>query len=214
MRRPWTRARRLGPTFNFVAGPVRPPRVAWLLLLAGLAVAAVSVLDFWAARQSLQARTTQLLGLQAAVPAAAAAAGAQRTASATAAAERVAQAGARNAAWVVARGLQHPWPLVFEGIDALAPAGVRWLALQHDSSRAELRLQGKARSTAAALALVDRLARQPLYRAVVMTQLDPSDSGLDGPGVRFELNAGLALVAGAAPSAADAAAPAAAKGAP
>lgn len=205
MRRPWPRARRLGPHFNFVAGPVRPPRVAWLLLMAGVAVSAVSVLDFWAARRSLQDHSTQLLALQSATPTVAAG----RRVTGPTGAERVAQATARDAAWAVARGLQHPWPLVFEGIDALAPAGVRWLALHHDSSRAELRLEGTARSSAAALALVDQLARQPLFRTVVMTRLDPSDSGVDSPSARFEMSAGLALAAGAAP-----AAPAAQKGAP
>lgn len=200
MRLPWARAARLGPVLDFVAGPARPPATAWCLLAGGVLVSGAASLDFWAARQGLDTQTTQLLQLQAqaakqtATQRLASATGPADAKTSTLAADRAADGAAREAAWVVARRLQHPWPRVFDSIDALAPAGVRWLALEHDSGRAELRLEGAARSSAAALALVDLLARQPLLQSVVMTRLDPADPSLPPPAVRFEMSARLALL--------------------
>jgi Tfp pilus assembly protein PilN len=205
MRLPWQSAARLGPVLDFVAGPARPTAAAWWLLAGGVLVACVAGFDFWSARQVLEAQNALLSRLQTqntAQQAVVAPRSGDSKASALAtarsvgrAADPAADSAARDAAWAVARSLQHPWPRVFDSIDAMAPAGMRWLALEHDTGRPDLRLEGTARSSAAALALVDLLASQPLLQSVVLTRLDPADPGLPPPAVRFELSAGLALQA-------------------
>jgi hypothetical protein len=184
------------PAFDFVAGPPRPPALAWALLACGVLAALASATDLWAARERLAEERQGADRWQAAAarqrPAPPAATRTQRDSRAAAAAATA--TAAREAAWKVARSLQHPWPEVFAAVDAATPAGVSWTALQHEAARPEMRLEGVATDNAAAFALVDALAVQPAMDAVMLTRLDRDDKARPAGGVRFEI--GLRLLLG------------------
>jgi hypothetical protein len=179
------------PPFDFVARPRRAPWPAWLLMGCGLLMAVVSGLDVLAANDRLAAGRERLARLQAAserLRATTSAAARAASAGTNGGARATDQAAAREAAWSVAASLRHPWLLVFEAVEAATPAGVRWLGMDHDAGRPELRLEGTAPDAASALALVDALAADPAMAMVVLTRLDRAQ---DAAGVRFELSAQL-----------------------
>jgi hypothetical protein len=179
------------PVFDFVARPRRAPWPAWLLLGCGLLMAMVSGIDVLAANDRLASGRERLVRVQGAserLQATASAAARAASAGANAGARAAARAAAREAAWTVAASLEHPWPRIFEAVEAATPAGVRWLGMDHDASRPELRLEGSAPDAASALALVDALAVDPAMAMVVLTRLDRAH---DAAGVRFEISAQL-----------------------
>jgi hypothetical protein len=96
----------------------------------------------------------------------------------------------RDAAERVATSLTHPWPLVVSAVERATPAHVRWLALSHAAAESALRLEGEANDVAQALAVVDRLAMEPGWSAVVLIRLAVGD-GADAAKLRFEITARL-----------------------
>ncbi|CAD5370967.1 hypothetical protein RA210_U140002 [Rubrivivax sp. A210] len=182
------------PAHDFVAGPLRPPWPAWLLLLCGLLMALSSGIDMLAARDRLQAAQARVERWQAQAQRQRAGPGRQAKAPGLEGAAPQAlssSAAQRAAAWAVVAGLRHPWGDVLGAVEAVTPAGLRWTALEHETGRAELRLEGQARDAATALAVVDALALQPLVAAATLTRLDLADKAGDksngSAGLRFEI---------------------------
>jgi hypothetical protein len=179
------------PPFDFVARPRSAPWPAWLLLGCGLLMAAVSGIDVLAAHDRLASGRERLEKLQLAserLRTTASAAASAASTGANAGASPAVQAAAREAAWSVAESLRHPWPRIFEAVEAATPAGVRWLGMQHEANRPELRLEGSAPNAASALMLVDALAVDPAMGLVVLTRLDRAN---EAARVRFEISAQL-----------------------
>lgn len=178
--RPASNRRLRVPQPDFVAGPPRPPAVAWLLLACGALAVAVASIDFAAARERLAAQEERAARWESAL---------RRSAPAPAPAAPADAAEARrgrDAAVRIVAGLGHPWQDLLVAIETATPPGIRWNRLEHDAARPELRLEGMAPDHGAALALVDALAVQPLFTAAMMNRLD-DDRGRDEAGVRFEV---------------------------
>ena len=76
----------------------------------------------------------------------------------------------------VLRRLGHPWQQLFTTLEEATPAGVQWLALDHGTDQADLRLAGAARDAAQAVALVDALAAWAGWSDVVLRKLALSDA--------------------------------------
>ncbi len=101
---------------------------------------------------------------------------------------------------------QHPWPWLFGGIESAGDqigygvgngvgnttgnaGSVRWLALEHERERGDVRLEGVAGSAGLALKLVDALAGQTGWSNVVLLRLaEPERSEAGMAGVRFEIS--------------------------
>ena len=93
----------------------------------------------------------------------------------------------------VLRLLGHPWQQLFTTLEEATPAGVQWLALDHGTDRADLRLAGAARNEAQAVALVDALAAWAGWSDVVLRKLALSDAR-GGPTANTPNNATTARV--------------------
>ena len=167
---------------DFLAQGVRPPRVVWGLQVTALAVLLIGAADLWALRRDAAAESERLgrweRQLKPLAP---------RVAALSRPASNAAQAGA----WRIADALAHPWGALLAATEVVAPAGVQWLAFEHDGERAEVRLEGVSHDPGAALKAVDRLATRPGWSNVVLTRLAPK------PG---SSNAAAGLAADAVPS--------------
>ncbi len=176
----WQRAAAPWPRPDFLPRPVRPPALAWLCLLAG-AVALAVALDDWLAVESQRgdlAREIERRQL------AARPRNAARPPTAEASPTTVAAAAA------IARRLEHPWRNVFEAAEQRPAAGVRWLRLEHDAERGDLRLEGSAPSRDAVLQTLDALAAAPGWREVLLLRIESGAApGLPVQGLRFEVRA-------------------------
>lgn len=81
--------------------------------------------------------------------------------------------------------LQRPWSAVFASVEGIGVAGIAWLSLEV-SENGNLRLEGSAPDTAAALLVAQRLRRDPLWREVTLGRIA---NGTRPGEVRMEISA-------------------------
>jgi hypothetical protein len=186
-------ARPLAP--DFLPAAARGPRSAmgsapgWALASTGALVLALAALDAGQAWQSWQA--ARQAAAQASLPVHAAN---ERRATARAVAPSGAAANPSAQQQALAR-LAHPWPQLFESVEAATPSGGQWLRLEHRSSDALLRVAGTAPSMAEALRVASRIDAAPALAEAVLWRSDVAAGGA----ISFELSARVAgLGAGAA----------------
>ncbi|MCV2362387.1 hypothetical protein LNV23_02860 [Paucibacter sp. DJ1R-11] len=187
------------PRPDFLGAPRLRSPLAWPLAATSLLVLATAGWTAWEAQQERAQGQQQLADLQARLRAKPAPARAPATLPALAA-----QAGGRDsarkleaerlrAAAEVQALLRQPWESLLVQVEqagaAMQPAPLAWLALDLNSARQELRLEGLAADKLAPLQLVDRLAAQGGFRSVILSRLQNAEQGLSGQ--RFELNAKL-----------------------
>ena len=153
---------------DFLVRGVRTPRVVWGLAATALVMLSFATTDLLALREQVSAETLRLARWERQIKVA------PRTAPATAASQ---QNPAQPAAWRIAEALSHPWGLILGSTEAAVADDVQWLALEHDSERPDLRLEGVSPDPRAALKAVDALARQPGWSTVVLTRLAPRRGG-------------------------------------
>ncbi len=172
------------PRADFLPTPVRPPLLAWAWMgCAALALALA--LDDWlaldAAREELRSRVDRWQA-------------AHRARSAPVPARSAVPAGAAAAAGGVVRQLAHPWRSLFEATEQRAAEPVRWLRLEHDAERGDVRLEGGAPSRDAVLKTLDALAAAPGWSDLMLLRIEPADAAAApvGSSLRFELRARLA----------------------
>jgi hypothetical protein len=191
-----TRAHRW-PSPDFLPVRHRPAWWAWLGLLCGALMLALATDDWLAVQHARAEQQAQRERWQAVTQPRAA----QHTAS------PVLQ-GTASGAQAVRQLLDHPWQAIFEAVERRAAPSVRWLRLEHETARGELRLQGVAGTHEAALASADELALAKGWREVLLMRVQgpsevlatqppvPSPAPGAGP-VSFELRARVvAAVAG------------------
>ncbi|MDE2081234.1 MAG: hypothetical protein KGI90_07770 [Burkholderiales bacterium] len=166
------------PRADFLPRPKRSPLLAWVWLLFSVSVLAVAF-DDWTA---VEAARDELRGRAAAVRLA-------TRPDAAPASTAPAPLGAAVAARRVVQGLDHPWHTLFEGPERYAPRAVRWLRLEHDAERGEVRLEGEAPDRDTALETADSLARAPRWSDVTLLRIEAAGAAAPGAGVRFELRA-------------------------
>lgn len=164
--------------------PVRPPLLAWAWMgCAALALA--FALDDWlaldAAREELRSRIDRWHA-------------AQRAPSTPAPLRPTVPAGAAAAAGAVVRQLDHPWRSLFEATEQRAAEPVRWLRLEHDAERGDVRIEGGAPSRDAVLKTLDALVAAPGWSDLMLLRIEPADAAAvpAGSSLRFELRARLA----------------------
>lgn len=176
----WQHAAAPWPRPDFLPRPVRPPALAWLCVLAGALGLAVA-LDDWLAVASQRgdlAREIERWQLAA------------RPRSAARPPVAEASPAAVAAAAAITRRLEHPWKNVFESAEQRPAAGVRWLRLEHDAERGDLRLEGSAPSRDAVLQTLDALAAAPGWHDVLLLRVESGAApGLPAQGLRFEVRA-------------------------
>lgn len=73
--------------------------------------------------------------------------------------------------------LGHPWHQVFAAADAASTGQTQWLALEHQATRTELRLQGSVPDRAEALAAADAAARLPGVAQAVVSRTQTTRDG-------------------------------------
>lgn len=170
---------------DFLPRPARPPGLAWAWCACAVLVFALAAdegLALAAAREDLARQLER----------ARAAATPLRPAAPVAAPRREAVLAARR----VAARLGHPWRTVFEDAEAAAAPGVRWLRLEHDAERGDLRLAATAPNRDAVRATLDRLGSTAGWDEVMLLRLEEDARSAV---LRFELRARLAVGAGAVP---------------
>ncbi len=177
------------PRPDFLARPPRPDPLAWVAAGTGVLVLALAVADVLGLHHRIADGQLQLRARLAATDASAqtAPAGAARAPAAAVLDARAAGAEAR-----ALRRIGYPWQQLFTTLEEATPAGVQWLALDHGSERADLRLAGQARDAAQAVALVDALAAWAGWSDVVLRKLAMSGSrssaGLNSAGAANTAN--------------------------
>lgn len=176
-------AGRRWPSPDFLPQPPRTPRLAWAGLVCGVLVSGLAV-DEWlaldAARDELRRQTDRLQS-------------AARPEKPPPSAPAVRPEAAR-AAQALARRLDHPWRSLFESSERLAADEVRWLRLEHEAERGEVRLEASAPSRDAVLKTLDALAAAPRWSEVMLLRVEAAGGA---PGLRFELRARHGVEAGA-----------------
>ena len=182
-----TRFRVAWPAPDFVPRRNRPPPVAWVLLVVGVATLALAVADLAALNRQ---RDEALQGLarwqrQALPPVHTVA-----VAAPDAAAVRTARA--------IARSLQYPWRDVLLSAEAAAAPGVQWLRLEHDAERGDVRLEGVAPGAEAVLRSLEALTGARGWHDVTLTRTDGGAGAVDS--LRFELRARHGAPAAQAPT--------------
>ena len=183
------------PRPDFLGAPQARSPLAWPLAATGLLVLATAAWSGWEARQDAALSRQQVAALQATLrgtpapvsPSASSKNSKAQDGAAKAEAERLRAAGEVQAL------LRQPWEPLLVQVEqagaALKPTPVAWLALDMNSARQELRLEGLAADKLAPLQLVDGLAAQAGFSAVMLSRLQNAEQGLSGQ--RFELNAKL-----------------------
>jgi hypothetical protein len=177
------------PRPDFLARPPRPGLLAWVAAGTGALVLALVGADVAGLHSRIAVQQARLQDRLAATDASAQAAPA-RTARAPGAA--VPDARAADAEARALRRIGYPWQQLFTTLEEATPAGVQWLALDHGTDRADLRLAGQARDAAQAVALVDALAAWAGWSDVVLRKLAMSGSrssaGLNSAGAANTAN--------------------------
>ena len=180
------------PRPDFLAQAPRRPALAWLWGIAALAVVAVSLGDWVAARRDLYmererlARATQRTTVVRSRPRAAAS-----TSSASASASEL---DARRAAQSVVDRIAHPWDRILANVEAETPDGLQWLEFTHDADEPGVHLEGAAAEVPDVLRFVDNLSGRAGWSDVVLGRLrtaDGRETTPSGPRWRFELRAGV-----------------------
>ncbi|WP_341893282.1 hypothetical protein [Variovorax sp. YR752] len=176
------------PQPDFLPRPARPPLLAWAALLCMSGVLALAV-DEWlvleAARDEVRA---QIERVRPADERRALRAGSRAGATGAQPAR-----GAAEAAQALSRAIEHPWRTLFESSERHAAAGLRWLRLEHDAERGDVRLAGTAPDRRAVLKTLEALAADPGWDDVLLLRIEaPAAGESTGEGVRFELRARLA----------------------
>ena len=175
------------PRPDFLAAAPRPGLLAWAAAGTGALVLVLGVADVMGMRARIADQHVQLAAAQASAQSAPTRAMRDRSdrsdardatdrrdpraPNAAAPDMRAAVAEAR-----VLRRLGHPWQQLFTTLEEATPAGVQWLALDHGTDQADLRLAGAARDAAQAVALVDALAAWAGWSDVVLRKLALSDA--------------------------------------
>lgn len=175
------------PQPDFLPRAQRPPPLAWAALLCASLALAFAV-DDWvvleAARADLRAQAER-------------ARPAEPRAGARPALGGPSTAGAAEEAQAIARGLAHPWRTLFESSERHAAVGVRWLRLEHDAERSDVRLAGVAPDRHDAVKTLEALAADPQWQDVLLLRIESARAGEAGDAVLFELRARLAGIAAA-----------------
>jgi Tfp pilus assembly protein PilN len=156
------------------------PRLAWLLLGAGLCLCVPAA---YQARQYLADERAFEAELAARNARVAAPRAVQPAAQAPLASE--AQAAAINAAILQ---LNLPWGGLHDAIKAATPASVALLALEPDTKRRVLRVTAEARSSDDMLAYVERMADQEWFAGVALTRHEINEQDPNRP-IRFQFEA-------------------------
>lgn len=164
--------------------PDRPPLLAWLWMGCAALVLAFALDDWMAlesAREDLRSRVDRWQATH-------------RPSPASAPVRSTVPAGAAMAASAVVRRLDHPWRGLFEATEQRAAEPVRWLRLEHDAERGEVRLEGAVPSRDAVLKTLDALAEAPGWSDLLLLRIESADAAVAaaGNGLRFELRASLA----------------------
>ena len=169
-RRRWRLRRSAAPAPDFLV-PRRRPVAAWLLLASGVLLASSVAWDVAVALQDTDAAQAERQTWQARV--------ARRSPSVTALGpDGAASAAATSAAFAtVVRALRHPWPALLGGVEAASTPGLQWTVVQHRAGEATVRVEAEVGDAALAVAVVDRLAAQPGWSQVVLTELAPLEGG-------------------------------------
>ena len=178
------------PHPDFLAAAPRPGLLAWAAAGTGALVLVLGVADVMGMRARIADQYVQLAAAQASAQSALTRAMRDRSDRSDASDARGAtdrrDPRAPNAAAPdlraavaearVLRRLGHPWQQLFTTLEEATPAGVQWLALDHGTDRANLRLAGAARDAAQAVALVDALAAWAGWSDVVLRKLALSEA--------------------------------------
>jgi hypothetical protein len=174
----WPRRSAIGwPQPDFLPRVDRPTPLAWLWLVCGALVLAMAA-DDWLALDAARSEVRQLTDelRPAPVPVAA-----RNSAGPV-------PAGALEAARTLSRRLDHPWRAVLEAAEQRAADDVRWLRLEHDGERGDLRLEAIAPSRDAMRETLEALAAAPGWEDAMLLRAEetvpPAPAGL-----RFELRA-------------------------
>lgn len=171
------------PAPDFLAAhEPRRPAIAWLWAAAGAGTLAMTLGDWRTASLELDARHQQLARFS------------QRVATPRPRAQAAMQASdaeAARAARSIADRIAHPWYQVMGDIEVETPAGLQWLALEHEADDSGVRLEGAAPDVATVLHFVDSLADHGGWSDVMLGRLRAAN-GQDATaasGWRFELQA-------------------------
>jgi hypothetical protein len=205
------RALDLAPNFwanTASKGPAAGRRVGWALAATGAVVLALAAQEAVQAVQALQAlqalHTHEREGLspsQAALaqPMQARAGNRDPTSTRPGGPAERAPAGPSANERALAR-LAHPWPQVFEAVEAASSQGVQWQAFEHRAAQPTGSLSGTAPRVEVALEAARRLARAPVVSEAVLTRSEARAQervGATGPnaadaGVAFDIMLRLA----------------------
>jgi hypothetical protein len=166
--------------FDFLHDGPRPRPLGWLLLVAGLAVAAGAAWRYEAVQanaaevDAVVRRTRQALRQPAPVPL-------------SAAESRQAVVGARRASEVVQQ-LNVPWNTLFATLESASTPDAVLLAIESDSDKRKVRITAEARDLKAMLAFLKVLEGQPALAGVQLQTHGIQQQDPQRP-VRFSLAA-------------------------
>lgn len=158
------------------------PRLAWVLLGAGIALcvpAALLASQYLAEERAFEAE------LAARRPAAASPSPLALQAAARAPRVSPAQAGAVNAAIMQ---LNLPWRDLHDAVAAATPPTVALLALEPDAKRRVLRITAEARGSDDMLAYIERMGRLDWFEGVALTRHEINEQDPNRP-IRFQFDA-------------------------
>jgi hypothetical protein len=175
------------PDFLSHAAPHRPA-IAWLWCAAALVVAVLALDDWRVARQELDAQRARLARALQRAPAA------ELRPRAPASATQASDFDAARAAQAVADRIGHPWDQILANMEIETPAGLQWLAFDHDADESTVRLEGAAGDIATVLRFVDSLGDHAGWSDVVLGRLRAGEARDAMPGLpawRFELRAAV-----------------------
>jgi Tfp pilus assembly protein PilN len=158
----------------------RTPRLAWVPVVAGLALCAVAATAAGHYLQQQRAYQAQLLALNARTQAPAAVAVALRQPPV-----RQEQADAVNAAILQ---LNLPWRSLQDALRAATPSTVALLALEPDARKRTLRITAEARGSDEMIGYVEQLQRQEWFASVTLARHEINDQDPNHP-LRFQIDA-------------------------
>lgn len=163
------------PLPDFLPRPARPPWLAWAALACAALLCALVADEVLALQGEREAVARELERARAAARPA-------RAEVPPAPAPRETLLAAQG----VARRLAHPWGELLGAVESAAAPGLRWVRLEHDAERGDMRLSALAPHRDAVLATLDRLAALPGWSEVSLQRLEQDPAS---PALRVELRA-------------------------
>lgn len=172
------------PRPDFVAPRPRPPALAWVLAAVAMLVLGLllsEVVELRRGSETHERRAAELGGrtLGTAGPPA-------RRAS-----EPASGAQSPTAARHVADLIDHPWGPLLTVIESETPAGIQWLAIDHDADSPQVRLEGTSLDAATALQVVDALSARAGWSDVILSRLQLAGTRGSAAMWQFEIRAAI-----------------------